>query len=64
MIFDVEHKDDKTYLIPTSFVNDAWQLYEMLDNAFPYNHKTYQGNSWEFFIASYGAFENAVMFNK
>ena len=53
--------DTSVFLVP-AFQSDAWDLYNMLDAAFPYNMETYTRPWWNFHIACAGGYENAVEF--
>ena len=64
MIFEIiphAHSLSAVLIRPLHCV-DAWDLYRMLDAAFPYNENTYEGDSWNFHICSAGGYENAIEF--
>jgi hypothetical protein len=64
MIFTI-HKSEyfaRTFLVFDD-TDSAHSAYNCLDACFPYNQDTCQGDAWEFFIESYGNYENAIAFN-
>ena len=52
---------DNIYIKPLHFI-DAWDAYEMLDKCFPYNHDTYTGDVWQFFICCFNGYDNCLQF--
>lgn len=67
MIYEIvsptKYDPNRVYLKPLYCI-DAWEAYNMLDQAFPYNHDTYMGNSWEFRICCFNGYENCLQFKK
>ena len=64
MIYEiVKSTENETVLVPQHSL-DAWDCYNMLDKAFPYNQETYDSKYtlWDFHICCAGGYENGIIF--
>ena len=66
MIFDLiqsPHSTKNTILIPTNnSPMDAEEIYEMLNDSFPYRYETHQLDLWCFGVICWGGYCNAIEF--